>query len=61
MRSHVASAAHAFEHLTGRVLEAMGYTDVEVTAPAGDYGVDVVAHIALGITEVREVIQVKRQ
>lgn len=52
---------YAFEHLVGRLLEVMGYTDVEVTAPAGDYGVDVVGRIALGITEVREVVQVKRQ
>lgn len=52
---------YAFEHLIGRLLEEMDYTDVEVTARAGDKGVDVVGRIALGITEVREVIQVKRQ
>jgi restriction system protein len=52
---------YAFEHLVGRLLEEMEYTDVEVTARAGDKGVDVVGRIALGITEVREVIQVKRQ
>lgn len=52
---------YAFEQLTGRLLEAMGYTDVEVTDRAGDKGVDVVGRITLGITEVREVVQVKRQ
>lgn len=52
---------YAFEHLVGRLLEEMDYTDVEVTARAGDKGVDVVGRIALGITEVKEVIQVKRQ
>jgi restriction system protein len=52
---------YAFEGLVGRLLQEMGYTDVEVTSPSGDKGVDVLGTIALGITEVREVIQVKRQ
>lgn len=52
---------YAFEHVVGRLLEEMDYTDVEVTARSGDKGVDVIGRIALGITEVREVIQVKRQ
>lgn len=52
---------YSFEQLVGRLLKEMDYTDVEVTARAGDKGVDVVGRIALGITEVREVIQVKRQ
>lgn len=52
---------YAFEQLVGRLLEEMDYTDVEVTARSGDKGVDVVGRIAMGITEVREVIQVKRQ
>ena len=38
----------------------MGYDDVEVTAASNDKGVDVVADIELGISRVREVIQVKR-
>lgn len=50
-----------FEHLVARLLEAMGYVNIEVTRPGGDGGVDVVADIELGITSVREVIQVKRQ
>jgi len=52
---------YAFEQLVGRLLEEMDYTDVQVTTRSGDKGVDVVGRIALGITEVREVIQVKRQ
>ena len=52
---------YKFEHLIKRLLEAMGYEDVEVTAPANDKGVDVVADIELGISRVREVIQAKRQ
>ena len=50
----------AFEHLIKRLLEAMGYTDVEVTTPSNDGGVDVVGDVEVGISAVREVIQVKR-
>ncbi len=50
-----------FEHLIKRLLERMGYDNVEVTSPTNDKGVDVVADIELGISRVREVIQVKRQ
>lgn len=52
---------YAFEYVVKRLLEEMGYVDVEVTARSGDRGVDVLGRIALGITEVREVVQVKRQ
>ncbi|MBN1135423.1 MAG: restriction endonuclease [Anaerolineae bacterium] len=51
---------YQFEHLIRRLLEEMGYQNVEVTAPTNDKGVDVVGDIELGITAVREVIQVKR-
>jgi restriction system protein len=51
---------YAFEHLIKLLLEAMGYQDVEVTSPSNDKGVDVVGQIELGITSVREVVQVKR-
>ena len=50
----------AFERLISRLLEEMGYQNVETTAPAGDRGVDVEADIELGITQVHEVVQVKR-
>lgn len=50
-----------FEELIGELLTAMGYQDVEVTAATGDKGVDVVASIQMGITDVTEVIQVKRR
>ena len=49
-----------FEHLVKRLLEEMEYRNVEVTSPSGDGGVDVVADIDLGISSVREVVQVKR-
>lgn len=51
---------YAFEHLIRDLLVQMGYVDVEVTAQSNDKGVDVVGRIELGITSVREVIQVKR-
>ncbi|MXZ56779.1 MAG: restriction endonuclease [Gammaproteobacteria bacterium] len=51
---------YEFEHVIGQLLEAMGYQDIEVTSKSGDSGVDVVAKIELGITAVREVVQVKR-
>jgi len=50
----------AVECLVKRVLEVMGYEDVEVTSRSGDSGIDVVANIEVGITPVREFIQVKR-
>ena len=50
----------AFEHLVKTLLEAMDYEDVSVTAKSGDGGVDVTARIQLGISDVVEVVQVKR-
>ncbi len=50
----------SFEHLVKRLLEAMNYSDVEVTTRPGDGGVDVIAEIEHGITWVREVVQAKR-
>ena len=52
---------HMFEHLIKLLLEEMGYEEVAVTSASNDKGVDVVADIELGISRVREVIQVKRQ
>jgi restriction system protein len=49
-----------FEELIKLLLEEMGYDNVETTSPTNDKGVDVVANIELGISSVREVIQVKR-
>jgi restriction system protein len=52
---------YAVEFLVKRLLEAMEYENVEVTSRSGDGGVDVVADIEMGITLVREVVQVKRR
>jgi restriction system protein len=49
-----------FEALIKLLLEEMGYNAVEVTSPTNDRGVDVIASIELGISSVREVVQVKR-
>lgn len=52
---------YKFEQLVKFLLEEMGYRDVETTSPVNDKGVDVVAEIDLGISSVREVVQVKRR
>jgi len=49
-----------FEELVQLLLEEMGYTDVETTSQVNDKGVDVVANVELGVSSVREVVQVKR-
>ena len=51
---------YALERLVGDLLDAMGYREVQVTKASNDKGVDVVGTIEVGITEVKEVIQVKR-
>jgi restriction system protein len=51
---------YRFEALIQLLLQEMGYNNVEVTSPTNDKGVDVVADIQLGISSVREVVQVKR-
>lgn len=52
---------YTFEKLIKHLLEEMSYEGVEVTSQTNDKGVDVVAEIELGISRVREVVQVKRQ
>jgi restriction system protein len=49
-----------FEKLISLLLQEMGYDNVRVTAPSNDKGVDVVADFEVGISSVREVVQVKR-
>ena len=49
-----------FESLIKLLLEEIGYTDVVTTSATNDKGVDVIANIELGISSVREVVQVKR-
>lgn len=49
-----------FEHFVKELLEAMDYEDVRVTKVSNDKGVDVIARVHFGITEITEVVQVKR-
>jgi restriction system protein len=49
-----------FEHFVKEILEEMDYEDVRVTKESGDKGVDVIARFQFGITEIVEVVQVKR-
>lgn len=51
---------YQLEQVVKTLLEAMGYENVEVTKPSSDGGIDVVGDITVGITYVREVVQVKR-
>ncbi len=61
LRGHLHSMdPYAFERLVGSLLEAMDYQNVDVVGASGDGGVVVKAEIELGITSVREVVQVKR-
>lgn len=66
VRTQIAAALskidpYSFEGIIQRLLEAMGYENVTVTSRSSDGGVDVVADIEVGITLVREVVQVKRR
>jgi restriction system protein len=49
-----------FEHFVKELLDVMEYEDVQVTKVSGDKGVDVIARIQFGITDITEVVQVKR-
>ena len=51
---------YAFEHVVRDLLTEMGYDDATVTKQSGDKGIDVVATVQVGITTVKEVVQVKR-
>ncbi|MFX0065850.1 MAG: restriction endonuclease [Candidatus Hermodarchaeota archaeon] len=51
---------YRFEKIIEDLLNEMGYEDVETTSQSNDKGVDVTGVIQVGITKVREVIQVKR-
>jgi restriction system protein len=50
-----------FEGLTRRLLEALGFQDVEVTSPSGDGGIDVRGTLVVGeVIRTRMAVQVKR-
>ena len=52
--------AFAFEQLIKRLLDELGYREVEVTQQSRDGGIDLLATTDMGITAIREVIQARR-
>lgn len=52
--------AFAFEQLIKRLLDELGYRDVEVTQQSRDGGIDLLATTDMGITAIREVIHARR-
>ena len=53
-------APYAFEDLIRQLLEALGFSEVQVTKQSNDKGVDVRGKIEAGITSVTEVVQAKK-
>lgn len=51
---------YEFEHLVSHLLEAMSFTDCEVTQQYKDGGIDLKANFSIGISEIRTIGQVKR-
>lgn len=57
----LALTREAFEQFVARVLEALGFEDIEVVGRTGNGGIDVRAVLSLqGITAVRTVVQAKK-
>jgi len=49
-----------FEAFGGKLLESVGFTDIEVTNYVGDGGVDGYGSLEMGVVKVRAAFQVKR-
>jgi restriction system protein len=49
-----------FEAFAGKLLESVGFTDVEVTNYVGDGGIDGYGNLEMGVVKVRAAFQVKR-
>jgi len=49
-----------FEELAAKLLESLGFTDVEVTKFVGDGGIDGYGNLEMGVVKVRAAFQVKR-
>ena len=49
-----------FEEFAGKLLESVGFTDVEVTNYIGDGGVDGYGNLEMGVVKVKAAFQVKR-
>lgn len=51
---------YEFEHLVSHLLEAMAFTDCQVTQQYKDGGIDLKANFSIGISEIKTIGQVKR-
>ena len=49
-----------FEAFAGKLLESVGFTDVEVTKYVGDGGIDGYGNLEMGVVKVKAAFQVKR-
>ena len=49
-----------FEEFAGKLLESVGFTDVEVTKYVGDGGIDGYGNLEMGVVKVKAAFQVKR-
>jgi len=49
-----------FEEFAGKLLETVGFTDIEVTKYVGDGGIDGYGNLEMGVVKVRAPFQVKR-
>ena len=49
-----------FEEFAARLLESVGFTDIEVTKYVGDGGIDGYGNLEMGVVRVRAAFQVKR-
>ncbi len=49
-----------FEEFAAKLLESLGFTDVEVTKYVGDGGIDGYGNLEMGVVKVRAAFQVKR-
>ncbi len=49
-----------FEEFAGKLLESVGFTDIEVTKYVGDGGIDGYGNLEMGVVKVKAAFQVKR-
>lgn len=49
-----------FEEFAGKLLESVGFTDIEVTKYRGDGGIDGYGNLEMGVVKVKAAFQVKR-
>lgn len=60
LRRLAAMSPYQFESFAGRLLEALGFSRVEVTKKSGDGGIDGTGRLEMGVVSVNAAFQVKR-